>query len=101
MSDITKDVVWLRRLLNELGAVQQRPTQVRVDNQAAIKLSKNPEFHFKSKHIDTRYHFAREQQEKGMIVFEFIRTQEQPADMLTKGLPAGPHLSCMQRLLMA
>ncbi|KAF0931613.1 hypothetical protein E2562_005577 [Oryza meyeriana var. granulata] len=48
---------------------------------------KNPVFHGRSKHIDTRYQFIRECVESGQIVIEFIRTEEQRADALTKGLP--------------
>jgi hypothetical protein len=54
-----------------------------VDNKSAIALMKNPIFHGCSKHIDTKYHFIRECV-KGQVVIEFVRTDEQRADALTK-----------------
>ena len=57
-----------------------------VDNQSAIALSKNPVFHDRSKHIDVRYHFIRECVEEGRIALKFITTEQQMADGLTKAL---------------
>ncbi|KAK9098697.1 hypothetical protein Syun_025742 [Stephania yunnanensis] len=47
---------------------------------------KNPVFHGRSKHIDTRFHFIRECVENRQIVVEFVSTGEQRADILTKAL---------------
>jgi hypothetical protein len=57
-----------------------------VDNMSAIALSKNPVYHDRSKHIDTRYHFIRECIEEGTIVIEYVPTERQLADILTKAL---------------
>ncbi|KAD5507479.1 hypothetical protein E3N88_15182 [Mikania micrantha] len=57
-----------------------------VDNKSAISLMKNPVFHERSKHIDTRFHFIRDQVEKGEIVVKHVPTEKQRADILTKGL---------------
>jgi hypothetical protein len=48
----TKQIVWMRRLLHELGCVQQQPTTLSSNKQAAIRLVRNPEFHKQTKHID-------------------------------------------------
>lgn len=58
-----------------------------VDNQSAIKSLKNLEFHKRTKHIDVRYHFAREKIQEGLFDLEYIHTKEQQADILTKPLP--------------
>jgi hypothetical protein len=47
---------------------------------------KNPVLNDRSKHIDTRFHLIREHEANGQIVVEFIRTEEQLADVLTKAL---------------
>jgi hypothetical protein len=60
-----------------------------VDNISVISLSKNPVFHDRSKHIDIRYHFIRECVENGKVEIEFIRSEEQLADVLTKALGRG------------
>ena len=49
-------------------------------------MSKNPQFHGKSKHIAIKYHFIRDQVKKGTIQVMYCRTEEMPADMTTKGL---------------
>ena len=59
-----------------------------VDNKSAIALMKNPIFHGRSKHVDMRFQFIRECIEGGQIIVEFVRTDEQRADVLTKALPA-------------
>lgn len=62
------------------------PVTLKVDNQSAIQLSKNPVFHDRSKHIDTKYHFIRECIEEGRVTVEFVDTGNQVADILTKSL---------------
>ena len=56
------------------------------DNQICIKLSKNLVFHDWSKHIDIRYHHLRDCVLRRIMLFEYIPTEEQDADILTKPL---------------
>lgn len=60
------------------------PTTIYCDNQSAIHLSKNAMYHGRSKHIDIRYHFVKEIQEKGEIEVNYIRTDSMIANILTK-----------------
>ena len=61
-------VVWMRRVLDQLGHVQKKSTIVMYDNNSStIKLSKNPVTHGRSKHIDIRFHFLRELANDGII----------------------------------
>ena len=78
--------VWLSRLLAELsnGGVEQ--FALKVDNKSAIALAKNPVFHERSKHIELKYHFIRDCVEAKKIELEFVPTEHQLADMLTKPL---------------
>ncbi|WVZ94772.1 hypothetical protein U9M48_040631 [Paspalum notatum var. saurae] len=76
--------VWLRRLLEDITGAKVPAPILKMDNQSAIALSKNPVLHDRSKHIDTRFHFIRECAEKGDINIEFAGTQDQLADILTK-----------------
>jgi len=50
-SETTKEATWLRKLLAELGYECIEPTKLYIDNQSAIKLSRNLEFHRRSKYI--------------------------------------------------
>ncbi|UYV67990.1 hypothetical protein LAZ67_5002731 [Cordylochernes scorpioides] len=68
----TKEMVWLRRLLKDIGIKMDRPTVLNMDNQAAIKLVQNPEFHKRTKHIDVRYHYIRTKQEDVHMVQAMI-----------------------------
>ncbi|GJS79744.1 hypothetical protein Tco_0729625 [Tanacetum coccineum] len=56
------------------------------DSKAAIAISCNPVQHFRTKHIDVRYHFIKEQAERGIVELFFVRTEYQLADIFTKAL---------------
>ena len=86
LADCVKDVIWTRQLLSEFQQPQEFQTTVLSDNQAAIKLVQNPVYPQRTKHIDVRHHFIRDEQSKGNISVNFVPTYEQPADMLTKSL---------------
>ena len=84
----TKQAVWLRRLLEDVGLdLGGKPFQLLNDNAGAIALSKNPVYHGKSKHIDMRPHFIREKVADRIISLEHARSAGNLADLLTKGLP--------------
>ncbi|KAH9715665.1 hypothetical protein KPL71_021147 [Citrus sinensis] len=78
--------IWLRNLLKELGLPQEEPIEICVDNKSAIALSKNPVFHDRSKHIDTRYHFIRECIARKEVQIKYVKSQDQAANIFTKPL---------------
>jgi len=78
--------IWLACLLSDLVGKKIGAPELKVDNMSAIALTKNPVFHDRSKHIDTRYHYIRECIDRGMIVIEYVATELQLADILTKAL---------------
>ena len=55
-----------------------------LDNQACIAISKNPEKHSRTKHIEVRYHFIRDAVSDGIVKLQYVNTNQQIADMLTK-----------------
>ncbi|GKA14542.1 putative reverse transcriptase domain-containing protein [Tanacetum coccineum] len=57
------------------------------DNKSAISLCCNNVQHSRSKHIDVRYHFIKEQVENGVVELYFFRTEYQLANIFTKDLP--------------
>ena len=67
------------------------------DNQSCIKLSENPIFHDKSKHIDIRYHIIHDGIQKGAVKLQYISTDEQVADILTKPLEKGKFVFFRER----
>jgi hypothetical protein len=87
----TKEAIWLRRLLNELlDAEEPVATVIFGDNQGAIALSKNPQHHARTKHIDIQQHFVREKVAEGLVEIRHVSTADQIADGLTKPLPKDP-----------
>lgn len=86
-----KELVWLHRLLSEILSTNLDKPTFLMDNQSAIRLVKNPEFHKRTKHIDVRYHFIREKYEDGIFDLHFVATDEQAADVMTKALPRNKH----------
>lgn len=82
-----KEASWLRNLLQDIERGDEKPTRLLVDNQSAIKLVKNPEFHKRTKHIDIRHHFIRERVTDGDIEVIYVPTEGQLADIFTKALP--------------
>ena len=88
-----KEAVWIRNFLRDIGrdvyAGGTRATRVLGDNQGALRLVANPEFHSRSKHIDVQYHYIRELLEDGTITVGYVRTSEMAADCLTKPLKKG------------
>lgn len=80
-----KDALWLNSLFKELK-IDLKP-RLLIDNQSALKLIQNPQFHMRTKHIDVRYKFIRETYQLKQINFEYISTDKQLADLLTKPLP--------------
>ncbi|KAL7617031.1 hypothetical protein Lser_V15G00150 [Lactuca serriola] len=76
--------IWISRLLGVLTGRKLGPFELNVDNKSALDLMKNPVFHGRSKHIDTRYHFIRDHIERGNVIVKHVNTNEQKADILTK-----------------
>ncbi|GJX97361.1 hypothetical protein Tco_0353159 [Tanacetum coccineum] len=79
-------VMWMRTQLKDYD-FDYNKIPLYCDSQSAIEISCNPVQHSRTKHIHTRYHFIKEQVERGIIELYFIRTEYQLADMFTKALP--------------
>jgi hypothetical protein len=80
------EATWLRKLLKGLFDLEMEATVILCDNQSCIKMIENPVFHDKSKHIEIRYHYIRDIVQRGAIKLQYVSTNEQVADVLTKPL---------------
>jgi hypothetical protein len=92
-----QEALWLKLLSLEL----QQPVpcmSIKCDNQAALMMLKNPMITARAKHIAIHYHFARERVARGEVQFEFVQSNNNAADCLTKALPADAFKKC--RLLL-
>ncbi|PKI48919.1 hypothetical protein CRG98_030695 [Punica granatum] len=88
LANATAEIIWLQSLLQELGFSQSRAPTLWCDNISAIYLTANPVFHARTKHIEIDYHFVRERFMRGQLHIQFISSDDQLADGLTKGLPS-------------
>ena len=78
--------MWLGYILGELNLVEEGPVKIYVDNKSVISLAKNPESHSRSKHINIKYHFLREQVNDKIVELLHCKTEENLADIFTKPL---------------
>ena len=62
------------------------PTVIYCDNRSCIKLSENPLFHDRSKHIDIQYHHLRDCVVRRIMLLQYILKEEQDVDILKKAL---------------
>ena len=83
ITEAVKEAIWLQGFLDDLG-VDQKQVTVFCDSQSAIHLAKNQVYHARTKHIDVMYHFVREIIEEGRVLVQKIKTDDNPADKLTK-----------------
>ena len=70
-----KEVLWLQGLFGELG-VRQKPVTIHCDSSSAIHLCKNLAHYEKTKHIDIKLHFIRNEVSKGVVKMAKVHTDE-------------------------
>ena len=90
-------LLWMKKLLHDYG-IPQDTMCVFCDNISTINLSKNPIQHFKSKHIEIRYHFIRDLVEDKVVCLKFIHTDNQKVDIFTKPLD-GPRFESLHKTI--
>ena len=83
----SSEVVWLRRLLCELGVPVIGPTPLNANNTSAIQIANNPVFYKRTKHIEVDCQFIWEHVLTGVLHLPHVSSQDQLADLFTK---AGP-----------
>ena len=93
------EVVYLRRILSDLGELQDSPTVIFQDNQPAIAIALNPVSHRKTKHIDVRVHKIRELIAEGVVQPQYVETSMNCADVFTKPLGPVKHATAVDMLL--
>ena len=83
-----KEALWLHSFLGDILRPLNSATTLYCDNQSAIALTKNDQFHAHTKHINICYHFIRYVIQNGSLCLEYCPTEDMTADMLTKALPS-------------
>ncbi|CAL9002382.1 unnamed protein product [Prunus brigantina] len=78
------ELLWLRRLLRDLGFGPKKPMDLYCDNKAAIAIAHNPVQHDRTKHVEVDRNFIKEKLDAEIVSFPFISYEYQLADVLTK-----------------
>ncbi|KAK1260381.1 hypothetical protein QJS04_geneDACA002146 [Acorus gramineus] len=84
MASATAEVVWLRRLISDMGVILPASTPLFCDNKSAIQIASNPVFHERTKHIEIDCHFVRHHFIAGTISLPYISSSLQLSDFFTK-----------------
>jgi hypothetical protein len=87
-AEAARECMWLRMLTAEINLPQPHPTPLLTDNESALALAKDPRFHARAKHINTRCHYIRECIDNNDIYLSYVNTSDNIADIFTKPLPA-------------
>ncbi|KAK1418159.1 hypothetical protein QVD17_27298 [Tagetes erecta] len=92
------EVLWIRKLLTEIGFPQTEAIKIMCDNKAAIQISENPVQHDRTKHVEVDRHFIKEKIEAKIIELPFVRSEDQLADILTKAVNERIFSVCLDKL---
>ena len=84
MATTTKEIIWLRWLLEDMGVSLSHPTPMYCDNQSSIQIAHNSVFHERTKHIEIDCHLIRHHLKQGTITLPFVPSSLQIADFFTK-----------------
>lgn len=94
LTEAVKESHWLKGIVGDFG-VKQGSVVIKCDSNSAICLAKHQTFHERSKHIDVRLHFIRDEVEKKEVKIEKVSTEHNAANMLTKALPKSKFSYCL------
>ncbi|XP_058071232.1 uncharacterized mitochondrial protein AtMg00810-like [Magnolia sinica] len=86
MAMAAQESTWLIHLMRDLHQLDDYPMILRRDNLSAFCLAENPVFHARTKYVEVHYHFVREKVLQEEIEMSHVKTDDQVADILTKGL---------------
>lgn len=92
------EVMWLKKLLKELGLKDLGSTPIYYDNQAALAIAANPVHHEKTKHVKIDCHFIRDKAIEGHISPRYVSTSSQIPDVFTKVLTIEQHQFLLHKL---
>ncbi|CAI7847178.1 unnamed protein product [Closterium sp. NIES-53] len=96
-----KEIVLLRKLLEDMGAEQEGPTPPFSDSEAAIRMANNPILNGLNKHMKIKWHWVRQMVKEGIVELHHVKASKQAADFLTKRLPESAHWKCAKMCGMA
>jgi len=94
------ELLWIRRLLTELGFPPTSEMELFCDNKSATAISHDPVQHDRTKHVEVDRHFIKENLEDKIIHFPFVKSENQLADILTKAASSKEFYNSLDKLCM-
>ncbi|GJP65723.1 hypothetical protein CLOP_g22587 [Closterium sp. NIES-67] len=79
-----KEIVSLRKLLEDIGEKQDGPTPLFTDSKGAIGMATNPILNGLNKHMKIKWHWVRQMVKEGVVELHHVKASKQAADFLTK-----------------
>jgi hypothetical protein len=86
-SHAAKEALWIRTFIAEIARPLKKPVIIHLDNISAISITKNDQYHPRTKHINIRYHFIRHAIQDNLIHVDYVPMDDMAMDMLTKAHP--------------
>lgn len=104
-SNATREALWVGKLVTEitnrtslkLPPKSSEPIKILCDNQGALKLIHTGVAKAQTRHIDVKFHHSIDEERKGNVHFDYVKTAENTADLLTKGLAGPAHHAMLER----
>jgi hypothetical protein len=97
LAETVREIKWLKALLTDFNINVRSSIPLHIDSQSCMKMVENEKFSNRTKHIDVRYHFVKEEIINETIKLIYEPTATNIADMLTKPL-AGTKIKCLREL---
>jgi hypothetical protein len=86
LTEAVKEVPFIIQVLLFMNAKIKLPVQIRVDNMGAIYMSENSMPSARTRHADLRTKFTADLQEKGLIKIDFVKSEDNASDIMTKNV---------------
>ena len=92
------ELLWIKSLLKDIAYEQKDAMKLYCDNKSAIEIANNPIQHDRTKHVKINKHLIKVKIEDGIIVFPFVKSEQQLANMLTKAISSKALSSSLDKL---
>lgn len=98
MSHGVCELLWLRKLLRDLGFGPKGVLNLHCDNKTTIEIAHNRVQHDLTKYLEIDRHFMKEKLDGGIIIFLFLRIEDQLVDVLTKAVSSSGFSNSLDKL---
>jgi hypothetical protein len=97
--EVVKEMKWMSMLLTEMGYRVRKPMTVWCDNRSTVYITNNDSDHNRTKHIEVKVYWVRDQVKNNEVIVRWIETGKQTADIFTKPLNKQPFLTHRNKLV--